>query len=111
MKIAISGKGGSGKTTLSATIARLIARRGYSVLTVDGDPNPNLGIALGVDKTNLAALQPLPRDIIEQRPDEEGNNQPHLTQSLDFITSNYGVAAPDGIRLVLTGRVDHAGKG
>lgn len=111
MKIAVSGKGGSGKTTLSATLARTIARRGYSVLTVDGDPNPNLGIALGIDGPHLAALQPLPRDIIEQRPDAQGNNQPHLTHSIDYITSNYGVAAPDGIQLVLTGRVDHAGKG
>jgi CO dehydrogenase maturation factor len=111
MKIAISGKGGSGKTTLSATIARLIARRGYSVLTVDGDPNPNLGIALGINQTNLADLQPLPRDIIEQRPDAAGNNQPHLTQPIELIKDKYGVPAPDGIRLVLTGRVDHAGKG
>jgi len=48
MKIAISGKGGSGKTTISATLIRLIARRGLSVLAIDGDPNPNLIQALGV---------------------------------------------------------------
>lgn len=111
MRIAISGKGGSGKTTLSATLARLFARQGFSVLTIDGDPNPNLGVALGVDRKNLGALQPLPRDIIEERSDELGNKQPFLTQPIETITREYGVAAPDNIRLVLTGRVDHAGKG
>lgn len=111
MRIAISGKGGSGKTTLSATLARLFARRGFSVLTIDGDPNPNLGIALGVGQASLASLHPLPRDIIKERPDDLGINQPFLVESIDAITSKYGVAAPDNIRLVLTGRVDHAGKG
>lgn len=111
MRIAVSGKGGSGKTTLSATLARLFARRGFSVLAIDGDPNPNLGVALGAGQTNLASLHPLPRNIIEERADEQGNKQPFLTQPLQTITEQYGVAAPDNIRLVLTGRVDHAGKG
>ena len=42
MKIGISGKGGSGKTTISATLARVFARQGFPVLAIDGDPNPNL---------------------------------------------------------------------
>jgi CO dehydrogenase maturation factor len=42
MKSAISGKGGSGKTTIAATLTRILARRGLPVLAIDGDPNPNL---------------------------------------------------------------------
>lgn len=111
MKLAVSGKGGSGKTTLSATLARLFARRGFSVLAIDGDPNPNLGVALGVVPSQLAHLHPLPRTIIEQRPDGSGTNQAVLTQPIESITLEHGVAAPDGVTLVLTGRVDHAGAG
>jgi CO dehydrogenase maturation factor len=111
MKIAISGKGGSGKTTLSATLARLLSRQGFSVVAIDGDPNPNLGVALGISALGLAELLPLPRSIIEQRPDAFGVNQPFLTQPLKTITTEYGVLAPDDIKLLLTTRVDHAGKG
>ncbi|HEV2666404.1 MAG TPA: AAA family ATPase, partial [Blastocatellia bacterium] len=53
MKIGISGKGGSGKTTISATLARVFARQGASVLAIDGDPNPNLGMALGLKPETL----------------------------------------------------------
>ena len=111
MKLAISGKGGSGKTTLSATLARLFARRGFSVLAIDGDPNPNLGVALGVTSANLAGLHPLPRTIIEERADEVGTKQIVLTEPIGNITAEHGVPAPDGVTLVLTGRVDHAGAG
>ncbi|MES0325871.1 MAG: AAA family ATPase, partial [Candidatus Bathyarchaeia archaeon] len=48
MKIAIAGKGGVGKTFVSATLSRLLARDGYEVLAVDADPNLNLGYSLGI---------------------------------------------------------------
>jgi len=111
MKIAISGKGGSGKTTLSATLARLFARRGYSVLAIDGDPNPNLGVALGVAGPGLNALHPLPRTIIEQRTDPAGATQTVLTAPIETITTDHGVVAPDGVTLLMTAQVDHAGAG
>ena len=47
MKIALSGKGGVGKTTLTALLARQAAARGHPVLVIDADPNPNLHLALG----------------------------------------------------------------
>jgi CO dehydrogenase maturation factor len=111
MKIALSGKGGSGKTTISATLARLFARRGISVLAIDGDPNPNLGVALGVAAPGLAGLEPVPRTILEEQATDSGTTRLALTQPIEIIASDYGVPAPDGIRLLLSGRVDHAGAG
>ena len=48
MKLAVAGKGGAGKTTVSGTIARVLARSGQTVLALDADVNPMLGISLGV---------------------------------------------------------------
>ena len=48
MNLCVVGKGGSGKTSLSGTMARLLARRGHDVLAIDGDPNPNLAVKLGI---------------------------------------------------------------
>ncbi len=55
MKIAVAGKGGAGKTTVSGTIARALARAGHPVLALDADANPMLGVSLGVgaEKTDL----------------------------------------------------------
>jgi len=50
MKIAITGKGGVGKTTLAGTLARLLARDGMDVLAIDADPDMNLASALGIDE-------------------------------------------------------------
>jgi CO dehydrogenase maturation factor len=111
MRIAVSGKGGSGKTTLSATLARLFAREGFSVLAVDGDPNPNLGMALGIKSDNLTKLHPLPRDIIEQQTTSGGTTQAVLTRPIETITEDHGVMAPDGVTLLLGAQVEKAGAG
>ncbi len=111
MKIAVSGKGGSGKTTLSATLARLFARKGFSVMVIDGDPNPNLGAALGLGTLGPGQLKSLPRSILEERPDSDGVNQLTLTQPISVISSLYGVKGPDDITLLQGGMVEHAGKG
>ena len=50
MKIAVTGKGGVGKTTFAATLARLYAAEGRPVLAADVDPDANLGLALGFDE-------------------------------------------------------------
>lgn len=53
MKIAVTGKGGVGKTTFAATLARLYADEGKKVLAADVDPDANLGLALGFDEETL----------------------------------------------------------
>ena len=56
MKIAVTGKGGVGKTTISATLARLYADEGRHVLAADVDPDANLGLALGFSEEELAGI-------------------------------------------------------
>ncbi len=64
MKIAVCGKGGVGKTTISGMLCRLLGRSGMPVLAIDGDPNPNLALILGIDP--LAPSPPaLSTDLLE----------------------------------------------
>ncbi len=98
MKIAVVGKGGVGKTTVSGTVARALARAGASVLALDADLNPMLGVSLGVgaEQTELvvAARQAVAAGEAEHEPTTEG------------IVRRFGTDAPDGVRLVVASRLD-----
>ena len=59
MKIAVSGKGGVGKTTISANLAKLFAAKGYNVYAVDADPDSSLGLSLGIDEAELSRIKPV----------------------------------------------------
>ncbi|MDO8484188.1 MAG: AAA family ATPase, partial [Candidatus Limnocylindrales bacterium] len=112
MRIALTGKGGSGKTTLAATLARVYARRGYLVNALDGDPNPNLATAIGVSDEGTARLRRVPREaILEERTDGAGHVGLHLTKPLAEILEEYGAIGPDDVGvLTMTGLLG-AGQG
>ncbi|MEJ7744120.1 MAG: AAA family ATPase [Nocardioidaceae bacterium] len=61
MRLAVAGKGGAGKTTISATLARLAARAGRPVVAIDADANPNLSTALGLPPAAAMNLGPFQR--------------------------------------------------
>ncbi len=69
MKIAITGKGGVGKTTLAALLAHAFSDRGAKVLAIDADPSPCLGAALGFPAEQLEMLTPIARmdELIYER--------------------------------------------
>jgi CO dehydrogenase maturation factor len=58
LKIAVTGKGGVGKTTLTSLLAYAFIDQGFRVLAIDADPSPCLGQALGFPQGTLAGLQP-----------------------------------------------------
>lgn len=106
MKLAIAGKGGSGKTSISGTMARLLARDGHTVLAIDGDSNPNLSLTLGIPAEQMNQMPTLPRDLLNRTPDG-----PELTKSLDQIRDSHSVTGPDGVTLLVMAHPQHAGTG
>jgi len=69
LKIAVAGKGGVGKTLISGTLARLLARDGFRVLAVDADPAMNLAYALGIPPNVASKIVPISenKELIEER--------------------------------------------
>lgn len=107
MKIAISGKGGVGKTTLCALIAREAVSRGKRVFAVDADPNPTLALVLGFpeDITPLVEL----RELMEERMGSlEGFLR--LNPKVDDIPERFAIEK-DGIKLVVMGPIRQGGGG
>lgn len=113
MKIAVAGKGGSGKTTIAGGLARILARAGQPVLAIDADPNPNLAVSLGLDPDTAARLRPVPHSFIHHSTDANGRYSVGMSVAPEQIVAEYGASAPDGVTLLLIGRVepDQAGAG
>lgn len=111
MRIGIAGKGGAGKTTVAATMARLFARRGFTVNALDGDPNPNLAAAIGLDPDRTARMQRIPGEVLEERVDEEGRASIHLRRPFADVVAEYGAIGPDRVRLLTMTGLLGAGKG
>lgn len=110
MRVAVAGKGGVGKTTIAGTLARALAADGDPVLAVDADPNPNLGLTLGVPADRFDAIVPLPHSLLEHRR-VDGEHRAVLAKPIDEVVEAYGSEAPDGIRLLSLGRPQRAGGG
>lgn len=106
MRVALAGKGGAGKTTISATLARLLGASGTPVVAIDGDSNPNLAAALGIDRARAAEAGALPTRLISRRPGGAA-----LTEPLDDVLERYAIPGPDGVRVVLMGMPAHAEEG
>lgn len=96
MKLAIAGKGGAGKTTISGTLARQLGRQGYGVLALDNDLNPNLPLTVGIDASRMSDLPTMSKDIVEVR-----DGKLVLTQTLDEIKAAHAMQAPDGVTVLV----------
>ena len=99
MKVAVVGKGGSGKTTASAIIARSLARAGRAVIALDCDTNPTLGISLGVGDTETDRLTAMRQAL------DLGDEQ--HAPSWNELIDRFGSDAPDGVRLAVVSRIEN----
>lgn len=113
MKIAITGKGGVGKTTLSSTLARLYAAEGRTVLAADVDPDANLGLALGLTADEVNAIVPVSKmkELIKERTgaDDVGKFfklNPNVTDLPDTLAKDI-----NGVKLLVMGTVETGGSG
>lgn len=126
MKLAVTGKGGSGKTTVAAILARTLARRGVAVIAIDADPNPNLGLSLGLGEEEAAHIDGvvnvlLREKLAHQRQHETGGHDhdadteepcaPPPERTAEDILDEMGATAPDGVRMVETGRIERPSNG
>lgn len=109
MKIAISGKGGSGKTTIAGTLARTLAETGLDVLAIDDDDNPNLALTLGIDRQTR--VEPVPGDLLRRVERPDGTVELELTKVPGEIADEHGTEAPGGIQLLKMGEVDAPAQG
>lgn len=115
MKLAISGKGGVGKTTLTSLLAYTFVDQGYNVLAIDADPSPCLGDALGFPRELLQKLTPIAEmgDLIEERTGAKPGTYGSLFKMnprVDDIPDKFS-ATYRGIKLLELGAVKMGGSG
>lgn len=114
MKIAVSGKGGVGKTTLSAFIVKWFAQQGRSVLAIDADPDANLAHALGIK--NASGITPISqmRELIAERTESVPGTYGgffKLNPRVDDLPEALSVREGERIRLMVMGGVKKGGSG
>jgi len=114
MKIAISGKGGVGKTLLASLLCRAFAEAGYAVLAIDADPNSNLAATLGFPHPEEITPISEMRSLIEERtgtpPGKLGGGFFKLNPKVDDLPDKY-FQKHDGVKLMVMGRIKKGGTG
>lgn len=115
MKIAVSGKGGVGKTLIAGTLARLFAQDKYNVLAIDNDSAMNLSYTLGIDpeiKKNIVPISEM-KDLVKDRTEVKGAGPGvyNINPKVSDIPDKYKVSGPDGLELLVLGGIEEPATG
>jgi CO dehydrogenase maturation factor len=109
MKIAVSGKGGVGKTTISSNLAKLFAKKGYNVYAVDADPDSSLGLTLGISQKEFDNIKPIVqmRDVIGKKAGDGAMYS--LNPIVDDVIEEYSVPVGSKIKFLRMGDIKRGG--
>ncbi|MHA1842997.1 MAG: nucleotide-binding protein [Promethearchaeota archaeon] len=115
MKIAVSGKGGVGKTLIAGTLARLFAKDHFKVLAIDNDSAMNLSYTLGIEQDIKDSIVPISkmRKLIEERVimKDAGPGVYNINPYVSDIPDKYKVEGPDGLELLVLGSIEEPSTG
>ncbi|MDW8040136.1 MAG: P-loop NTPase [Nitrososphaerota archaeon] len=113
MKVAVSGKGGVGKTLIAGGLAVALAKKGFKTIAIDADPSPNLALTLGLSPEEANRIVPISenKELIEAKTGTGYAGVYRLTFTVDDIVRNYAVMTPLGVNLIVMGTVRSVGAG
>lgn len=111
MKIAIAGKGGSGKTTIAGILTRLLAQRGQHVWAIDADSNPNFGVTLGLAPEKVKQAKAMPSSILKEVTGADGKATTQLAMPPRKVAEDFGLRVSDRVTLLGMHTIEHAGAG
>jgi CO dehydrogenase maturation factor len=113
MKIAISGKGGVGKTTIAGALASLFALKGMKTIAIDADPSPNLALTLGLSSEQARKILPISenKELVESKTDTGYSGIYRLHFTVDDIVRDFAVKTPFDVNLIVMGTVHSMGSG
>jgi len=113
MKIAVSGKGGVGKTLIAGVLAEYLARKGFTVLAIDADATPNLALTLGIPHNEAGKIVPISENtpLIESKTQTDMPGVYNLSFSVEDIIEQFSVKTPYNVNLLVMGTVKSAGAG
>jgi CO dehydrogenase maturation factor len=111
MKIATVGKGGSGKTTIAGTLARIFAETERRILAIDGDPNPNLALTIGMSRADADKIMYVPSSIMKQGDRVDGVIQMIPAIPQEKIMEDFSFPAAENVDLIVMGQPAHGSAG
>ncbi len=113
MKVAVSGKGGVGKTLIAGGLARGFAERGLKTMAIDADSSPNLAMTLGLSVEEARKIVPISenKELVDSKTSTGYSGVFRLSFTVDDIVREYSVCTPLGVSLIVMGTVQSMGAG